>query len=282
MGIKSVPVLLVSPHSTKKLQFAIDVPGIKQDYKMSDFENRYRPEERVLCSAGELEKRVEVLPCCTTNKKGTKNGDPLNLMIVGDLKDLLMAFKLAGWDETEVLSPSTAFKMARAFLNGEDYRYAPVSDLYFEGRRQDIAFQKTRDNIEERLHLRLWYSPFSYDKKPVWIGQVSRDVGVRLTKTTWNLMTHQIDPDVDESREYVMADLVAAQRVKLFGYIKGVGEVPEERPRKNLTGNPYYTDGMRLAMEISPEDTEPFFTDWALVLSQGKQGEKIAVEDPKI
>ena len=29
--------------------------------------------------------------------------------------------------------------------------------------------------------LRLWLAPFEYDGRAVWIGQVSRDIGVKLT-----------------------------------------------------------------------------------------------------
>ena len=34
--------------------------------------------------------------------------------------------------------------------------------------------------------------------KPVWIGQISRDIGVRFTFKTWPPVTHKIDPDFDE------------------------------------------------------------------------------------
>ncbi|MGC2304012.1 LssY C-terminal domain-containing protein, partial [Candidatus Binatus sp.] len=41
----------------------------------------------------------------------------------------------------------------------------------------------------------------------------SRDIGVRFTPKTWNLTTHQIDPNVDEARDYVLDDLLASRRV---------------------------------------------------------------------
>jgi hypothetical protein len=33
-------------------------------------------------------------------------------------------------------------------------------------------------------------------------------VGVRITSKTWYLMSHKIDPDVDEARSYLMWDLL--------------------------------------------------------------------------
>jgi hypothetical protein len=48
----------------------------------------------------------------------------------------------------------------------------------------------------------------------VWVGQVSRDIGVRFTLRTWNLTTHRIDPEVDEARDYVIEDLLEAERLE--------------------------------------------------------------------
>ena len=38
-----------------------------------------------------------------------------------------------------------------------------------------------------------------YHGKPVWVGQISRDIGSRLTIHSPTLTTHKIDPDVDEA-----------------------------------------------------------------------------------
>ncbi len=39
-----------------------------------------------------------------------------------------------------------------AFLWGVEYRYSPVSPLYLFGRSQDLALQRIRHSINERLH----------------------------------------------------------------------------------------------------------------------------------
>ena len=44
---------------------------------------------------------LEALPCCVTNKDGSKNGDPLNLVVVGGLDDAFPAFARRGWRPTE-------------------------------------------------------------------------------------------------------------------------------------------------------------------------------------
>jgi len=144
---------------------------------------------------------------------------------------------------------------------GGEYRYSPVSPLYLFGRSQDFALQRIRESINERLHLRLWMTELRYDGKPVWVGQVSRDIGVRFTLKTWNLTTHRIDPDVDESRDYVLEDLIEAERVDRIGYVPGVGECSRTVPRYNLTGDPYFTDGNRGIAIVSGSRTHARFLD---------------------
>lgn len=147
----------------------------------------------------------------------------------------------------------------RSFLLGSQYRYSPVSGLYLFGRSQDVALQRSRRSINERLHLRLWLTPLRFRGKSVWVGQVSRDIGVRFTTKTWNLTTHRVDPDVDESRDYVIEDLMQAGRVEATGYVDGVGECNHTAPRHNLTGDPYFTDGKRAVILLSTLRTKPRF-----------------------
>src|SRR5262249_17881238 len=138
---------------------------------------------------------------------------------------------------------------------GTEYRYSPVSALYLFGRSQDFSLQRIRESINERLHLRLWMTELRVKGKPVWVGQVSRDIGVRFTLKTWNLTTHRIDPDVDESRDCVREAFWQAERRELPGSVSGGGESPPESPRHTLPGAPYSPDGNRPIPFFSPEKT---------------------------
>jgi hypothetical protein len=141
-----------------------------------------------------------------------------------------------------------------SFIFGGRYRYSPVSPLYVYGRRQDAAFQKARGTIHERNHLRLWLSPMRFKGNPVWVGQISRDIGVRFTTKT--ILTHKIDPDVDETRDFLIQDLWYSQGLKKLAYVKGVGPAPISEPRGNLTGDPYFTDGLRAVLWVSSDLVE--------------------------
>jgi hypothetical protein len=141
--------------------------------------------------------------------------------------------------------------MVSAFVLRGSYRNAPVSSLYFAGRAQDLAMQRARRTVSQRNHLRLWLAPLRVDGRPVWIGQISRDIGVRLTERSSTLTTHAIDPDVDEARDYLLEDLLQAGAVQSWGLVAGVGAASVEQPRTNLTGDRYYTDGLRLVVFAS-------------------------------
>ena len=92
-------------------------------------------------------------------------------------------------------------------------------------------------------------SNYTFERVPVFIGQISRDIGVRFTTKT--ITTHKIDPDVDETRSYLIQDLLYAQGLARVAFAKGVGAAPIEAPRANLTGDPYFTDGLRAVLWVS-------------------------------
>jgi hypothetical protein len=240
-----------APPDEVEFIFTVPVPGIAADYLDRDFSVIRPPSTVEACDLDTLVARLESLPATTTNAGGTRPGDPVNLVVIGEFATLLGAFA-ARWDESETITVATCWKTVRAFLLGSNYRYSPVSPLHLFGRDQDIALQRTRRSINERLHLRLWLTPLEFDGQPVWVGQVSRDIGVRFTTRAWNLTTHRIDPNVDESRDYVIEDLAQARRVAAAGYVDGVGGCPAQAPRRNLTGDPYFTDGKRAVILVSP------------------------------
>ena len=234
--------------------FTVPVPGIAVDYHGREASRLRESAAAEPCTIDQLVTKLESLPAATTNAAGTRSGDPVNLVVIGDFEALLAAFA-ARWDESETISLATCWKTVRAFLLGSSYRYSPVSPLHLFGRNQDIALQRTRHSINERLHLRLWLTPLAVTGKPVWVGQVSRDIGVRFTTHAWNLTTHRIDPDVDESRDYVIEDLMLSGRAAAAGYVAGVGGSTRDQPHRNLTGDPYFTDGKRAVILLSASRT---------------------------
>ncbi|MBX3414766.1 MAG: LssY C-terminal domain-containing protein [Pirellulales bacterium] len=261
IGNKIIHVRLLGIEDTREFVFSVPVPGLDADYARRAFQDLYPAEQQIECDELSLGHHLAEAPATTLNGRGTRFGDPVNLVIVGEFPTVVSAFG-ARWDETEVITLATCWKTARAFLTGSEYRYSPVSPLHLYGRIQDFALQRVRKSINERLHMRLWATPLRLGGQPVWVGQVSRDMGVRLTWRTWNLTTHRIDPDIDEARDYVLEDLFQAGRLKLAGYVTRQDAVPGEIRRRNLTGDPYFTDGKLAVMVVSPTRTTARFVAW--------------------
>ena len=254
-GTKHLKVDLLGENSARKtFDFMVQVPGMKPDYTTKDFAARYPEETLKAYTDADFSQELEKQPGCTANKKGKKNGDPLNLVVIGELEDLIETFTSLQWNETSALTVGSGLSMAKAFFTGDNDRYSPVSPLYYRGHAHDIAFQKTRGNIDQRLHFRLWYTAMRYNGKPVWMGAISRDIGVEFTLKTWYMTTHKIDPNLDDSRDYLLADLMEAQRVSKYGFSENTLLKHSTLPKKNLTNDPYFTDNRRLVVELSAED----------------------------
>ena len=247
-GEKVVQVDLIASEEIKFFTFFVQIPGMRVDYKMVDFNSLYSDKEIIEVDEDGLRAAVEKLPCCTTDKDGVNLGDPLNLVVIGDFDEVAAAFTRRGWFATEETYSTAVWKTIKSFLFATRYRYSPVSNLYFYGRHQDLARQKPRHDIHERNHLRLWYSPLRFQGKPVFVGQVSRDIGVRFTTKAWPPVTHKIDPDIDEARHAVIEDLLFSQSLARVGFVKGVGPATPSRPRSNLTDDIYFTDGLRAVL----------------------------------
>jgi hypothetical protein len=256
-GLKFLNVVLLAPPKTWRFRFIARIPGREYAVQRVDFRGLYPADEIKDLTLEELRARLESLPCCATNKDGKGNGDPLNLVIVGDGIECAFPFAARGWRLNEPVDAGSSFRMAKSFLLHSAYGTAPVSPLYLFGRQQDVAFQKARSTVSLRNHLRLWMAPFTVGHKTVWIGQISRDIGVKLTTKSWYLTTHRISPYVDQERDYLLQDLLLTGLVDRFGFVKGVGESSAARARTNLTDDPYYTDGFRLVVFLGAEPHLP-------------------------
>jgi hypothetical protein len=50
--------------------------------------------------------------------------------------------------------------------------------------------------------------------------------------------------------------------VERVGYVGGVGACDRNSPRHNLTGDPYFTDGLRAIAIFSKQKATPKFLNW--------------------
>jgi len=272
-GVKMVELDLVASGHQKTFSAFNFVPGFRADFHDRGIQHRefYTADEITnYTDDTAFRAALEALPCCVTNKNATKYGDPLNLVVVGMDNVAFAALVRRGWHPTEATYAGSVRKMIDSVLSGERYRYSPVSPLYLYGRPQDVALQKARDNIHQRNHLRLWKSPMQYHGNTVWVGQISRDIGTRLTIHSPYLTTHKIDPNVDEALLALIEDVAYSQNLSKIGLVKGVGAASREEPRENLTTDPYFTNGFRGVLIF--DSTPASLADIEFLPWEGREG----------
>jgi hypothetical protein len=254
LGIKVVSVVLFGPEQVRSLVFYIPVPGIDLGHRRVNFDELYKPSDIITFGDEQaFRQKLSEFQCCTRNEEDTKDGDPLNIVLIGSKEAVFGTLIRAGWDQTKAVTLSTALKTAEAFFSEGMNLNLPISPQYVFGRVQDVALQKGRDSLHERKHMRVWLTPWLFQDKPVWIGQVTRHIGIRMPRGGWDLTTHAIDPDVDEIRDYVAMDFIAVQGLAKLGGVKGVGAATPENPHKTLLGDEYWTNGNRTVMIASTE-----------------------------
>jgi LssY C-terminus len=250
-GVKYARFVVVGNNRLETFDFALPIPGPAFVGPGVRADSIYPGQKIADLDLDALRATLAEYPCCTTNSDATRPGDPLNLVVIEGSRDPVVPFVSRDWHLTQKLDIASMIDTARAFIFRDEYLTSPVSPLYVFGRREDVAIQKARSTINERIHARLWLAPYTFQSRRVWIGQVSRDIGVRLTSQTWNLTTHKIGPDVDFDRGYLLQDLLMSGFVERYGFVRGVGAAKISDPRANLTGDPYYTDGLRVVVFLS-------------------------------
>lgn len=264
-GAKAFSVELHGPDRQRlSFHFLSPVPGLPTDYLEAPHERLADPAAPSLDDAG-LRRWLETEAPATTRAGDGTAGDPVNIALVGALDAVRDALISSGWDATAPITAGSLQRIAGAFLFGGRYRYAPVSDLYVFDRAQDLAFQRARPTIVERNHMRLWLAPVRHEGRPVWLGQISRDDGVKLSGRVWPPTTHVIDPDVDEARFFLLQNLIANGRVARLAFAAGAPVAPSSAPARNAEEDPYFSDGLR-AVFFLPDSgrvpVDPVFLPW--------------------
>ena len=168
-------------------------------------------------------------------------GDPLNIGLVGNKDDVLCAMHAAGWYPADPITLRSSLKIVGSVMLDRPYPDAPVSNLFYKGRREDLAFEKPDGrSADRRQHVRLWQVlKRGQEGRPVWLGAATFDRGVGLSRYTGQV-THHIAPDIDAERDRLTDDLKSAKVVDAIYEVSGIGPTLNGR---NGEGDQYYTDG---------------------------------------
>jgi hypothetical protein len=122
-------------------------------------------------------------------------GDPINVGLVGSKADVLCAMHAAAWYPADPITLRSSIEIVGSVLLNRPYRDAPVSSLYFQDRREDLAFEKPAGtSADRRSHVRFWMVlDRGQEGRAVWLGAATFDRGVGFSRDDGQI-THHIAP----------------------------------------------------------------------------------------
>jgi hypothetical protein len=219
----------------------LPIPGEYDSKLEQGMERLLASDHAIYQDSDSFRKALEQLPCCTTG------GEPVNLVLVGEIADIATALIRRGY---------------RAQHRDSDDR----QQLF--GRPPDISVRKSGEGVAANW-IRIWVAPLRYQGKSVLMAQSGRPVGGRFALATSN--ESQLHPDVDESRNLLIQDLLYSGGLAKLGFVRGVGPVAEESIENINSGYRYYTDGLRAVLffvtrPLALSDIE--ILDWVPLLQQ--------------
>lgn len=189
-------------------------------------------------------------PMVTHTKQGIP-GDALNVGLVGGRATVIRAMHEAGWFPADPITLKSSAEIVGSVLLDRPYKQAPVSPLYYDGRVEDLAFEKpSGKSADRRHHVRFWQVlDRGAEGRPVWLGSVTFDRGVGLSHYTGQV-THHISSNIDAERDGLINDLKTAKIVEAVYQVTGVGPTLNGR---NGEGDSYWTDGEIWIARITPD-----------------------------
>jgi len=237
-GTKGFSLDVFANREAHSFTFFVPMPGFTPDFAKVDFATLYDPAEiRQLGDIEALRKALENdLPCCGEGPEGERNGAPFNVILVGTPRSVRRSLLRGDWIETTADDPVTA----------------PARANHYRKRPPDGVFHKFRPDGSERIETRLWLSPWRIGNNAIWIGQIvySTSDADRLIEY---LTPQSPSADLDSAVRFILQDAWYNQSIIKAGYVKGVGQVPRDAPRESFSGHEYFTDGLRLVLQLSEE-----------------------------
>src|SRR3954451_9136748 len=171
----------------------------------------------------EREPGLASLPMVTRTAAGIP-GDALNVGLVGSKEDIIRAMHAADWFPADPITLRSSIEIVGSVILDRPYHDAPVSPLYYQGKKEQLAFEKPDGrSADRRHHVRFWrVLEKGTDGRPVWLGTVTYDRGVGLSRYTGQV-THHIGPDIDAERDQLMRELTAAGMLNAVFHLSGIG-----------------------------------------------------------
>jgi LssY C-terminus len=196
--------------------------------------------------SSELDTMMDYLPPRVFNAEG-REGDMVNLVLVGQKEDLQNAFARAGWVKTDKWNPIFVWHL---LLHGTHDARIPMARFYLFGRVQDYSYALPEPGavVSRRHHLRIWKTDHTIGGTPVWVGSATHDVAIEVAKRG-RLINHRIDPAVDAERDFIGIDLTNTSSVSRQEYLYSANPIFQSQ---TVSGQTYHSDSRILLLELHP------------------------------
>jgi undecaprenyl-diphosphatase len=193
----------------------------------------------------------EQLPHYTEGLTGHPQ-EPISLIFVGTRSQLEQAFQAAGWTENRPYTFGTLWGGVVASITHQPDPAGPVTPSFLANEPNALAFSlPVGKTFAERHHIRFWTTTIQMTTgQSLWLATASFDRGFELAPRT-GLPTHQIAPDIDTERTFVVTSLEGTGLVTTSQTIQ---LVPPEAGR-NFDGDPFHTDGKAVILQLSATAT---------------------------
>jgi hypothetical protein len=191
---------------------------------------------------------LEQMPCCATGEDAASAGDPVNMVLVGELEDVAAAVTRRGY-------------------RGDMLDFDRKQRLF--GRPADAVVRKSGQGGVPANWLRVWVAPLRYRGKHVFLVQTGRPVGGRFAALLSDDLS--LHPNVDEARNLVVQDMMYSGSLGKLGFVRGGGAAAVANNRGAVDAARYFTDGLRAVMFL---ETRPLalsdvqILDWEPNLKQ--------------
>jgi hypothetical protein len=176
-------------------------------------------------------------------------GDMINFLLIGSEEQVKAMYQAAGWVQVDRDAKDAALQALVASLSKQAYLTMPMSQLYLFGRPQDYGFAHAEPLkvVTTRHHLRIWKSTLTVGGQPLWVGAATHDMGLERDQRNGKL-THHIDPNVDDERDFVSRSLIES------GYVaQHTAVTPPDaiKDAKTATGGGFHSNGEVLVLWLN-------------------------------
>ena len=176
-------------------------------------------------------------------------GDMVNFLLIGSEDQVKAAFQAAGWAQVDRDTKDAVVQALVASLSKQAYLTMPMSQLYLFGRPQDYGFAHAEPLtvVTTRHHLRIWKSTLTVGGQPLWVGAATHDMGLERDQRNGKL-THHIDPNVDDERDFVSRSLTESGYVTQHSTVMPPDPIKDE---KTATGGSFHSNGEILVLWLN-------------------------------